>query len=639
MDGHDQAGEPPIRFRVLGPLEVSDGTRSLPLGGLTQRTFLAYLLLHANRAVPLAQVIDALWGANPPPSAKNMLHNAVWRLRKLLSGIDGAELVSQKPGYLLRIPPELLDVHHFQRLLELGRTASAAGGTHSATAIFREALALWRGPADFGGRPWPILAVLEESRLGAWEECFEAELSLGRHREVISELTELVAAEPLRERLCGQLMLALYRSGRQAEALTAYRRIRAKCATELGIEPGPELRRLERAILNQDAGLSGPQEVRPAGDGERWKRRQLSALLVRLAGETAHQLVSVVRAEAERFGGVVVSAIGTTVLTLFGAECTREDDPARAVGAALSLKDRLGDADVRMTVTTGVVPVSSGPGGAPIVAAGLEPGLALLDTAGPQEIRVCPDTYAMSRALIEYTAGRIPVAKRSEPAPPDAGPIRLVGRDRELATLRRALDDTVRTRRPQLVTLLGGAGAGKSRLVAELVHAAETRIGPVLAVVSRTHPFSRDPAFHGLATIVRACLGIDPPEHGPRTGEVRRAWAAFLDELAAERPLAVVFEDVHLAEDALLGFLDELPGRLGHVPLLLVVTARPELLERRPDWGGGKPDATTLTLEPLSAPETAGLLHELFREHGVPEVSRDGEFWHALVTAVGGNPL
>jgi DNA-binding SARP family transcriptional activator len=253
-----------MEFRILGPLEVRDGDRVLSLGGVRQRAVLAILLLHANQVVSGERLIDELWGEEPPKAAAASLRVFVAGLRKALEPRRGRRsagqvLVTRPPGYLLSVGQGQLDLQQFERLLGQGRQALADGTAESAAVTLREALSLWRGPAlaDFAYEPFaqaPI-ARLEELHVTALELRIEADLALGRHSELVGELEALVVEHPLRERLRGQLMLALYRSGRQSEALEAYRRARHALVEELGIEPSPALQELERAILRQDPAL------------------------------------------------------------------------------------------------------------------------------------------------------------------------------------------------------------------------------------------------------------------------------------------------------------------------------------------------------------------------------------------------
>ncbi len=248
-----------VQFRILGPLAASRDGETVRLGGERQRALLALLLVHANEMVSTDQLVEQLFGAPRSRRATNAVYVAVSRLRRTLC--DGGEqvLVTRGGGYLLALEPEQLDAMMFERLLEQGRALLAGGDAGAGSALLGEALSLWHGPplADLSTVEdlQPEIRRLEELRLLAQMERIDAELTLGRASELVGELERLIAREPLRERLRGQLMLALYRSGRQADALAAYRETWALLSDELGLTPGPELRELERMILCHDEGL------------------------------------------------------------------------------------------------------------------------------------------------------------------------------------------------------------------------------------------------------------------------------------------------------------------------------------------------------------------------------------------------
>ena len=244
-----------MEFLVLGPLEVRNGEETVRLGAAKQRALLGVLLLHANETVSISRLVDELWGERPPATAVNLVQGYVHALRKQLG--DGM-LETQAPGYRLRVDPHSLDLLEFERLTEETRTAPVA----SAVELRRRALALWRGPplADvvLEGPDRHTLARLAELRLSTQVDRIDAELGLGRHAQLVGELEALVAEHPYQERAAALLMLALYRSGRQAEALEVYRTVRRRLSDELGLQPGQELRDLEAAILRQDDALAAP---------------------------------------------------------------------------------------------------------------------------------------------------------------------------------------------------------------------------------------------------------------------------------------------------------------------------------------------------------------------------------------------
>ena len=246
-----------MEFRILGPLEVWDERGEVSLGGPKPRALLAGLLLRPNEVVPADRLIDELWGEDSPEDAGAALRVNVSRLRKAL---PQDVLTTRAPGYVLQVEPDELDLHRFERLVDEGRSLLARGLAADASERLHEALALWRGPAlaDFTYESFAQAAIarLEEIRLGAVELRIAADLALWRHAELIGELEALAAAHPLREGLRMQLMTALYRSGRQAEALDVYQDARRALVDGLGIEPSPALYELERAILQQDPSLN-----------------------------------------------------------------------------------------------------------------------------------------------------------------------------------------------------------------------------------------------------------------------------------------------------------------------------------------------------------------------------------------------
>lgn len=246
-------------FRILGPLEVVVAGRPIPLGGRKQRTLLAVLLVHAGRALSADELIDQVWGADAPPTVRAGLHVYLSRLRRLLDA-DGRGLLSRHAhGYTLDVGRGCLDAERFEELAGQGRDALAAGAPSEAARALGAALALWRGPALAELADEPSVAAearrLDEARVRALEDRIDADLQLGRADDVVAELETLVSAHPYRERLHGQLMLALYRCGRQADALAAYRRFGGLLRDELGLEPTPELTALHRRMLEHDAGL------------------------------------------------------------------------------------------------------------------------------------------------------------------------------------------------------------------------------------------------------------------------------------------------------------------------------------------------------------------------------------------------
>ena len=328
-----------IEFRILGPLEVEDEGRLVPLGGSKQRAVLAILLLHCGEVVSVDRLVDELWGERPPDTATKTVQVYVSRLRKEL-GQD--RLLTRGGGYLLDIEPDQLDAERFQRLTAEGGAALERGDARSASELLRQALELWRGPplANLAYEPFAQshIARLEERRLVALENRIEADLALGHHAELIPELETLVREHPARERLRAQLILALYRSGRQTDALASYRDARRALVAEFGLEPSRELQELERAILAQDRAIDAPARTRPLHETPRARRGGV------LAG----------------LGGCLLLAVAAAAVFAGG-----NDDPnaQRALGNSLAVIDPESNRLVA-TVPTGVRPadVAAGAG-------------------------------------------------------------------------------------------------------------------------------------------------------------------------------------------------------------------------------------------------------------------------------------
>ncbi|MCP2164735.1 DNA-binding transcriptional activator of the SARP family [Goodfellowiella coeruleoviolacea] len=252
----DRRPETGLEFGVLGPVQVLAGGRQIPVNRPGMRGLLGMLLLEANQVVPIDRLVDGLWGEDPPATARTIVHGYVSRLRRLLAQADptgSARIHTRPPGYLLAVEPWRVDVNRVRQLVRSARGRAPA----DRAGLLREALGLWRGPvlADVPGRP--VSAGLEELRLGALEERIEAELELGRHAELVGELRQLVTEYPFRERLVGQLMRALYRAGRRADALAAYQQFHRRAVAELGMDPGPELQALHEQVLRDDPALRG----------------------------------------------------------------------------------------------------------------------------------------------------------------------------------------------------------------------------------------------------------------------------------------------------------------------------------------------------------------------------------------------
>jgi YVTN family beta-propeller protein len=347
-------------YRILGPLEVFDGERRVALEGSKQRALLAILLLHANEVVSADRLIDDLWGEQPPATALKTLHAYVSRLRKALD--DGSGPSSGSPtgvidtrghGYMLRIEPGELDEARFRGLVEEGRQALAATEADRASRLLRSGLALWRGPplCDFTYEAFAAqpIAQLDELHLGALEDRIEADLALGRHRELVPELSPLVERNPLRERPRAQLMLALYRCGRQAEALAIYQEFRKTLSQELGLEPGPALRQLEIAILSRDPSLEA--KSRRSTPATRASRRRAGSLAP-LRGRVWLAV-----------GGSVVTAVAVAAVFFASSGGGEASSPATVADSVDAIIPGSGATADRVSVGSSPSGVAAGEGG------------------------------------------------------------------------------------------------------------------------------------------------------------------------------------------------------------------------------------------------------------------------------------
>ncbi len=330
----------------------ADGT--IPLGGPKQRATLAILLLDANRVVSIDRLADQLYAGRAPVTAATQIHRQISELRKALG--QEARLDTESPGYVLRLSPEQLDLKRFERLTAEAGRALARNEAETAFELQRDALAVWRGPplAGLEDEPFAQLAIarLDEMLLAALEQRIDAELALGRHRELVGELDELAAEHPLHEPFAARLMLALYRSGRQADALDVYRRTRDRLVADFGIEPGRGLHELERAILNQDPSLelgsvagTRPDQlvlVLPSSDDRLDALLEAAAPLARLPGR-ALLIARLLADEAQLTSTVAVLSVRRAALDVETqtAAFTTVDPVADAVRLATTYDVRL----------------------------------------------------------------------------------------------------------------------------------------------------------------------------------------------------------------------------------------------------------------------------------------------------------
>ncbi len=323
-----------MEFRVLGPLVVFDGDAELLLGPAKERAVLSMLVLRVGVVVSRDQLVEALWGEAPPLTAGKALNVYVSQLRKTLARNGDQPLQTRAPGYVLAVDPGSVDAVRFERLAAAARERAVAGELEAASALMREALALWRGPALFGieleDRGRNEVERLEQLRLAAELDRIDYELALGRHEPLVGELERLVAEHPLDERLRGQLILALYRCGRQADALAAYRDTRAVLVEQLGIEPGAPLQRLQAAILNQERSLEVPAGVSRAMPVARSRR-------------------------TARLGFAATLASAGAALALFATGVVDRAGPPRVVANTLVRLDAAGD-KIEAVTSVGALP-------------------------------------------------------------------------------------------------------------------------------------------------------------------------------------------------------------------------------------------------------------------------------------------
>jgi DNA-binding SARP family transcriptional activator len=675
-----------MRVRILGPFQLEEGGQRITIGGVRQRAVLAGLLLHANEVVPSEQLLVELWGADAPPSAVNALQAAISRLRRVL---PPGRLITTDPGYTLRVFPEELDVKQFEQLVSDGRDALAAGAAAQAARTLRQALLLWQGPAlaDFRYEPFAQaeIARLEELRLACLEERIEADLALGSAGALIAQLRRLVSEYPVRERLRGQLMLALYRDGRQTEALEVYREFRSVLREELGLDTSPLLRELEAAILRHDPVLSPA----PTVTGAPLTRRPVTVLCVALqvasSSGTAldpealdivnEHCVSGLAAVVERYGGKLAISAGEHLVGVFGVASVHEDDALRAARASLEARNALAaEAGIllrqhgvnitgRFGLATGEALVG---GSGPLGFAGdaEAQAMTLAEAAEPGQILISQQTQQLAAAAIETeSAGPGRFFLRS--AHPGVRPLALrldaplVGRDEELRQLEAACALAIRERATMLVTVIGEAGLGKTRLVHEIAG----RLGREVNVLTGgCLPYGEGITFWPLREVVRQAGGGDSLDNiqalldghpdaaevaerlsralGPgdqgRSDAAEIFWAArrLLETLAQSSPLLVVFEDLHWAEPTFLDLVESLAVQPGRSPLALVCIARPELLEQRPVWAAGAARAVSIDLTPLADGPAAALLDALAGDQRMAPPTRA----RVLETAAG-NPL
>ncbi|HEX7083840.1 MAG TPA: BTAD domain-containing putative transcriptional regulator [Gaiellaceae bacterium] len=624
-----------IEVRLLGPVVATRGGEPVTLGGPKQRAVLALLALRVGTVVPADRLVEALWGASPPPTAATALHGHVSRLRRAL-GKDA--IATRAPGYVLEAE---IDLGRFEALVAAAHDQEGA----AREASLRQALALWRGPAladlldeaELGDEA----RRLEELRLVAQEDLFDAQLALGRHAVLVPRLEAFARAEPFRERPAGQLMLALYRSGRQADALDVYRRFRQRLSESLGLEPGPELRALERRVLEHDPALAPPRATPP--DPPAHRRLPLTAVAIGFAAPDADDVEAYGRIVAgareaarlalERHGAAVERIAGSGLLGLFGTPVAHEDAAGRALRAAREAVDDViglaGEAarfGVRLRASAGVASGEVYAGESPAI----EQALRMLRDAPAGEV-IADDTTRLRARERELRLDRPPA-----------------GREREQRLLRDAFEATVRERRGRAVALVGPPGIGKSRLAADLLASLD---GVAHLLRTRCLPYGDGVGLLPAIDLVRAAAGTVSPEglsallggderaaaavealvdlvggtREPATEEPGWAVRRLLERLARTAPVVVWVDDLHWAARPFLEVVEQIVAP-GDAPILVVATAR-----ALPD---ARLEPEEIALGPLTIDGCAALVGDLL---GAAEL--DPGVTARLVDASGGNPL
>jgi DNA-binding SARP family transcriptional activator/class 3 adenylate cyclase len=571
-----------MEFGILGPLQVVDDDRDLTPGRAKQRALLAILLLHSNDVVGSDQLVEGLWGETAPATAHTALHGHISALRKLL----GSERIeTHPPGYRLHVDNGELDLTRFEALAEQARRQLEP---EKRSQLLWKALSLWRGEllADLRYESFAQeeIARIAELRVAVLEERIDADLAKGSHHELVGELESIVAVHPFRERVRGQLMLALYRSGRQAEALHVFQEGRRALVEELGINPGPALQRLQEQILNQDPSLDvpgreqTPEEVGvvpvdgatdPGGRPELREERKLATILfAEVSGSAPHgesldpeRLRGLVRAYFEvlsdviaTWGGTLEKYIGDAVVAVFGVPAVREDDAERALWASLEMLDQLEVLNrtfderhgitlaLRIGVDTGevIVPRDRESGEQLVTGDAVSVAARLQQVTDPGTILTGDRTHRITHRIFRF-GEPVTLDWKDKDGPAIAHPLLetlpisesgrtvlatpFVGRERELTRLADLLDEVLVTRTPRSVLVYGSAGIGKSRLTREFLALARGRHPEIGVLKGRCLAAGRGVTYWAFGEILRETFGITLDDAVETAGERLRVGA------------------------------------------------------------------------------------------------------------------
>jgi DNA-binding SARP family transcriptional activator len=701
-----------IDVGLLGPIEAREASGArleIPRG--RPLTLLALLLTRRDDIVSADVATEVLWPDRPPKDPRNALQLAASRLRRALAGRAGS--LAQPPpdvvagvagGYALRLPAGWVDADRFETLAQAGRAQLARNEAADAAGTLRGALGMWRGPAfaDVRDEPFAQASIgrLDELRMTAIADRVDADLALRRHAQLVAELETLAGEHPLRERLRAQLMLALYGSGRQSEALAVYRDTRRMLIEELGVEPSRELRDAHQLVLRQGelppmAGPAPPDTVRLRAAA---RRRLLTCVVavphdVNLPGSqpdpeavraTLLDLRSQIAGVCDAYHGTVRDSDAAAFTIVFGWPHSRESDVLNAVVAARQLvHGRTGGPAGRSAhqplplgvgVATGEVVTTPG-AEAPFLLGDLaERAGALARAARQGQVLVAPSTWPLvshaahgSRAPAGTTyPGDHAAAVALDDIDAHAASIRrrwegpYIGRKAELGLLDDAFSAVRDRGAGQLVTLLGEPGVGKTRLSLEF-----ERLVRLDAIVlrGRCRLYDEGVPYRPFREIIEQAAGGAPPDQwlmsigvGQEVRDVVLAvlgrgqertggqapWAIgrVMAAITQRFPAVVIVDDVQHAAPEVLDLLEALAEPLRSMPVLMICLARPELPQDRPGWGRGWRQAATLTLPPLGEAESRLLLAQLIPEDaGAADGGPPAATRSELVATAAGNPL
>ncbi len=591
---------------MLGTVAATDSGAAVPLPGAIPTRILALLTTNLASGLRTDALIDGVWGDAATDAATATLQSHVARLRR---AIGAGRVVTTAYGYRLALPPAALDAHQFASLAARGAALLADGRPDEAAKVLREALALWRGEAYDGLDDCEPLAR-ERARLGQLRfdmllRRIEADLAIRPSGTLAAELEELLEDHPTHERLWALLMRAWQAVGDTAAALAVFGRARARLVAELGIEPGPVLRAAQAAILHSEGGAVAPKAVR------RGERRQVSVVAFsesdaesdadpEQAQTTREKLVARVEEEVARLDGVVVRSQGTLALAVFGAVTAREDDARRALLCGRRIADASG---ARVGIASGVALVTSGLDQLGAVA---DRAVAHVVAAGPGEVVADPE------------------ASRDRAAPGE--PVPFVGRAAELAKVTTAVNEAGGRRRAVVVTVVAEAGVGKTRLVAEV----RRRLAGVDWFQAQCDALGERGGLDPLVDALRE-RGAPLPAPSSSRAEAIAVWSAALCALAQVNAAVLCVEDTHWASELLLDLLDALTAAPVPAPLVLLVTARPEIEVRRPGWLAS---THLVRVAALDDPEATELVEAVLAQAGAHDADPA-----ALASASGGVPL